>query len=207
MTGKSASEIQNAGSETLNSGAIVFIIGGPRDAGGTRTWLMTTEAARAPGWFPAQDANGDSTITALSPNCPDTTQTLTLDDLRPLGRIGSLACFGSTDIQLTGHVECLSGTEDGGLGGTSWQFDGVHCYMGGDYTIYGKAMTRELDQAGDAYPLAGTYLVRGHFDDPESNNCGFYQFATSILEHVGDAAPVMECRKQFVATSVTKIDE
>jgi hypothetical protein len=190
----------------LDAGELVYIVDGPRPGNGVPTWLLTTERARGvSGWFPDVDSEGEPSLSAFNPLCPDTATTLTLDDLRPLGRLQSMSCFGSRDITLEGVVECSMPNVDGGLGGAGFMTSSWWCEMGPGFLIFGSAMTDVLDPAG-SYLVRGSYRVTGHFDDPRSAACGFYLFATSALEYVGDPSPVLECRKQFVATTVTKLD-
>jgi hypothetical protein len=50
--------------------------------------------------------------------------------------------------------------------------------------------------------VAGRYIIRGHFDDPESTECGWIPFGTSGVSpsRPGEPGPVLICRGQFVVT-------
>jgi hypothetical protein len=206
LAGSRASQVLPSNEPQMSAGEVAFIVDGPRAANGVQSWLLTTEDTRGVrGWFAEVDSQGARSLSPFNPVCPDAASTLTVDDLRPLGRLQALSCFGSRDFTLEGVVECSMPQVDGGLGGAGFMTSSWWCEMGPGFLIFGSAMTDGLDPTG-GYPVRGLYRVTGHFDDPRSAACGFYLFASSALQYQGDPSPVVECRKQFVATIVTKLD-
>jgi hypothetical protein len=206
IAGLRASEMPTPDEPQLFAAEVVYIVDGPRATNDVQTWLLTTERTRGvSGWFSEVDAEGEPSLSPFNPVCPAPVSSLTLDDLRPLGHLQSMSCFDSRDITLEGVVECSMPEVDGGLGGADFMTSSWRCEMGPGFLIFGSPMTDDLDPTGGNL-VRGSYRVTGHFDDPRSATCGFFLFATSALQYQGDPSPVLECRKQFVATAVTRLD-
>lgn len=172
---------------TLASGTVVTVSGGPRDAGGgswyVLQWSPEPDTVQI-GWFRVDDP---SLLALVEPPCPETAggvlAMLAWDRLR---------CFGGVSVAVEGTVgHCQGGVV---LAEPGWL--AYACWAVNDDT---GAMNLHADPAsGITFP---DELVRarmtGHFDDPAATTC----------VHIGEADPattpstseqVFICREAFV---------
>ena len=155
------------------------------------------------GWIP-QLSNGDLNLEPYQPDCP-TEFPLTSESFADLGEGEALSCFGNTELTLSGEVTCRRDAPgDFVIGGASF-FDVERlCSLGDALGLHGNEIF-ELLEAPPADSVTGTYLVRGHFDDAESQGCRVIPFGTDpvfIPADEGDPGSIMRCRQMFIVGTV-----
>jgi hypothetical protein len=157
------------------------------------------------GWIP-QPSRGDLNIEPYQPECPDEFP-LTADSFADFGSgDGSLiACFGETELTLVGEVACDRSIAEYAVSGVSFLDADRSCYLGQRALhLYGNEIF-ELLEAPPVDSITGRYLVRGHFDDPEAQNCYSIEFGTPLSNSPGEPpepGAVMACRQMFVVGNV-----
>lgn len=190
----------------LPSGAVVFLVRGPRTVAGVSWWQVQPD--RIPGivtpfgWVSATDAAGGATLLPFVPACPSTDGLVDAKVIKDIGTLAALSCFRHRDITLQGEVTCTAGVEDFAVGGPSWLDPNGLCKLDDALFLDGAAVAGLVDRQGGA--TTGRYEVRGHFDDPEAQACHWI----SIGGNPHGVAPpdpeaVMACRQSFVVSSVT----
>lgn len=194
----------------LPSGTIVYLTRGPERVGGQDWWEM--QPASGPditppfGWIRARDKDARPTLVAFVPVCPAVDQAMKAETLRAMGGIAALACFGDATLALEGNVSCTDLVRDRGAGGTSWLDPYSSCLMDEALGLYGPPVTALLDTGAPPppNPVAGRYLVRGHFDDPEARFCSMLPIGVSVRGPIGPPDPeaVIQCRQLFVVSEV-----
>jgi len=162
------------------------------------------------GWIP-QLSNEEVNLEPYQPDCP-TEFPLTEESFAGLDDgVGSvLACFGNTELTLTGEVNChRDAPGDFIIGGASFFDVRRVCSLGQDgIGLYGNEIF-ELLEAPPVDALTGTYLVRGHFDDAEAQGCRVIPFGTDpmfVATDPGDPGSIMGCRQMFVVSTVISQD-
>ena len=161
------------------------------------------------GWIP-QLSEGELNIEPYLPECPDEFP-LTADSFADLGGgDGSLvACFGETELTLVGEVACDRSIAEYAVSGVSFLDADRSCHLGADALhLYGNEIF-ELLEAPPVDSITGRYLVRGHFDDAEAQNCYSIEFGTPLSTSPGELpepGAVMACRQMFVVSNVISQD-
>jgi hypothetical protein len=156
------------------------------------------------GWIP-QLSGEELNIEPYQPDCPDEFP-LTADSFADLGGgDGSLvACFGETELTLAGDVSCDRSIAEYAVSGVSFLDADRSCYLGTNALhLYGNEIF-ELLEAPPVDSISGRYLVRGHFDDPEAQNCYSIEFGTPLSNSPGEPpepGAVMACRQMFVVSN------
>jgi len=190
---------------------------------GTRVYLTDKLTRKKMTWWQVYDGNGpdgligwipqlskqELNLEPYQPDCP-TEFPLTPESFAELRMGEALACFGDTELTLTGEVTCVRDAPgDFVMGGASF-FDVVRLCALGDSALglYGNEIY-ELLEAPPVDSITGTYLVRGHFDDPEAQGCRVIPFGTDPVftptDH-GDPGSIMNCRERFVVSTVISQD-
>jgi hypothetical protein len=158
------------------------------------------------GWIPEVDG-ARSNIEPFQPTCP-TTFPLSAADLTSNGALTALSCFGQTELTLSGTVTCERGTADGVIGGAGFLDSNRFCALDDQLGLLGGSVTSLLDTHTTPDSVMGRFLVRGHLDDPQAQNCTTIPFGTSLNTAAGppEPGPVLSCRQMFVVSTVTPLD-
>jgi hypothetical protein len=161
------------------------------------------------GWIAGADEAGEPALerTDLQVECPAPD----IEGVLSVGSIYRLLCYGDEEVTITAYWPELP--PDGGLGGAcpppdmgvSW----LACqrvnnfFVNEDESDSDSAGLRvSLDPArGIEIPAGGQWLrITGHFDDPAAQRC--FE-ATESVEDPDPLGAVLQCRVEFVATSVS----
>jgi len=193
---------------TLSAGDRVFLANQLR-VKGVSWWQIVPEEGVGSlplGWIP-QLVDGELTLDPFRPECPSTFP-LSGQDLAAVGGLQALSCFGNQELTLTGTVHCERSNADYGIGGAGYLDASRECKLDDAFTLYGRAVTSLLDTPTSVEVVDGRYLVRGHFDDPEAQNCSRIPFGTDPSGAIGPPEPaaVIACRQHFVVSNVTPLD-
>ena len=138
------------------------------------------------------------------PACP-AFDAVTDADLKRLGRLQGLACFGAREVTFEATVTCHSVIADGGPGGVEWKDSGRVCFTRteGDSGIglFGAPITRFVTGGLGGTNVVMRARVTGHFDDPLAVRCWNLPIGIS-LDSPGRPDPdaVIDCRQMFVVT-------
>ena len=192
--------------DNLEAGSRVYLVAGPVQVDRVDWWQLHSDT-NAFGWMPAVE-RGTATLVPIDPACPDD-GAVTVDQIVGMGSLRSLACFGAKPLSFDAVVICLSGTIDGGPGGTSWMDSYRWCHTVGTPGIglYGETITSTLGADLTAGPKVARFRITGHFDDPEARGCWNLPVGVS-LDSPGQPEPgaVMACREKFVVTAAKPLD-
>jgi len=170
-------------------------------------WWQVYDGSRQDGllgWIP-QLTNEELNLEAYQPECP-TEFPLTEESFAGLRMNGSmLTCFGETELTLTGTVTCTRPAVDYTISGASFIDARRICVLGPEdgLRLYGNEIT-ELLESPPLDEVTGRYLVRGHFDDAEAQNCEAIPFGTPpspVPIGPPDPGAVMACRQMFVVSN------
>lgn len=197
----------NAQLGTIDAGERVFLVATLVARKGTY-WQVYREAHRTGplGWVSeAKDAN--LTLAPFQPACP-TNFPLTAEEIQELGRIAVLSCFGQTELMLSGTVNCDRPSIEWAVGGAAFLDANRSCRLDEQIELHGEGITSLLDLPTRVSSLSGRFLVRGHFDDPEAQNCGSIPFETfpNPANQPPEPATIMACRQMFVVSNATQLD-
>lgn len=195
----------NAQLGTLDAGERVYLVATLVGKNGT-AWQVYRETQRPGplGWV--TEANGpNANLAPLQPLCP-TNFPLTAQEIQALGRIAVLSCFGQTELTLTGTINCDRPTIEWAVGGAAFLDAQRSCRLDEQVELHGEAITSLLEAPTRVEFLSGRFLVRGHFDDPEAQNCAPVAFGTNSPTGPPEPGTVMACRQMFVVSTATQLD-
>jgi hypothetical protein len=178
---------------------IVYVVDGPIAADGVDWWQVLpladyNEDLRL-GWLPALRLDGSPTLTPAQPFCPSLGNQLTPRTLTVIGSLDALACFGGSDIAFEAVVDCSAAIVDSSVGGADWIAS--DCHADHDLPV-GISASVAKAMFGDRFIhelVSGGFEVRGHFHDPQADNC----FRDPM--NPPDIPSVIACRQQFVLTA------
>lgn len=172
---------------------LLVVLHGPVVVDGVPWYLLTPAqlVIDAPtGWAPAVSPDGGRLLERASYECPTS-------PIQP-GRLAHVsftdgwpACYGDREITLEGVPSC-DRDPDPRVTGPDWLVGPV-CSLDAPPSIYGL---------GTHVP-PGRLSMTGHFDDPAARDCRPVDGDTSSSARLN---AILECRRAFVATSVTPID-
>jgi hypothetical protein len=192
----------------LAVGTEVLLVGGPQVVDGVDYWQLypsTSDLATSLGWVAAAAPDGTLNLVPFQPNCPPLSEILAaqiggLDDLEPL------ACFGDTELILSGTVSCSFGIADGFLAGPIMS-SSTWCILDGAMGLFGEPITGLVDTTSTHPGLHGTFVISGHFDDPGAQHCYQTPFGTSLegSRDPGDPGAIQMCRTFFVVASAREL--
>jgi hypothetical protein len=198
----------NAELGSLSAGEHVFLVNQGRVKRDSYWQVVRASGgtAGALGWIP-QLIDDELTLDPFQPECP-TAFPLSAADLVALGSLEALSCFGNSELTLSGTVSCSLGSADLIVWGASYLNGQRICSLDDEFGLSGTPVTSLLD-APEAQPsIGGRYLVRGHFDHPDAQNCFSIPFGTSpgTLTAPPEPPAVISCRQLFVVSTVTPLD-
>ena len=121
------------------------------------------------GWIPEMDGT-QANLEPYHPTCP-TSFPLSASDVAAVGALTALSCFGQTELTLSGTVSCERGTADGVIGGAAFLDSNRFCRLDDELSLLGSTVTSLLETQTTADQVMGRFLVRGHFDDAQAQNC------------------------------------
>jgi hypothetical protein len=168
-------------------------------------WQVDHAPPYAPlGWVAGENA-GDSTLTPFRPLCPPD-ESVTAATIAELGGAAALVCFGNRQLNLVGDLSCVPAAVDAIVGGPAWLRQDAVCSLDDQLGLAGDAVFA-LRNPPAQDRVEGRFVIRGHFDDPKSDECGWIAFGTSGLEpsRPGEPGPVLICRQQFVVTAAERL--
>jgi hypothetical protein len=198
-----AATARNRIAPDLPFGTVLFLVGGPRSAGGATWWLVQPEDAdpTLPFVWVRQGAAASPGFAPLRLACPAADGIVDAQAIQPLSPLRRLACFGGRELHLEGAVTCTPASAESMVAGPTWLDSSRVCILDGALGVTGKAVW-PASSAGD--PTTVTGAVTGHFDDPESKTCGLIPFGVTVSGPVGPPDPpaVLICRELFVVSSV-----
>lgn len=207
-TDKSSNRRLNRLYGTLDEGALVLLVDGPRTVDGIDYWQLWPsywQNSSPLGWAAEAQPDGDLNLYPYEPPCPPAEGLLAVH-LAALGRLESLSCFGDRLLTLSGVVTCESGHGDGVLAGPILS-SRTWCWLDNYLQLAGPAVTGLVADPHDTPYFSGTYRIRGRFDDPEARYCYGTPFGTNLegRQDPGDPGAVMECRMFFVVSDAEPV--
>lgn len=171
---------QNEEPSPLRLGEIAFLVDGPQ--------------------------TGRATLVPFQLACP-LADALSAAIIDSLGGLQALACFGDSEITLSGQVECNRGIADGGIGGAPYFDSNRRCVLDALLGVYGDAVTAILGLDLNMPRVSGTFEVRGHMDDPGARGCGWIPVGVRLdSPTTPDPWAVVWCRQNFVVTTIARAD-
>jgi hypothetical protein len=194
---------------TLTTGEQVFLVNQGRVKRDSY-WQVARDSSRIGGplgWIP-QLIDGELTLDPIRPECP-TAFPLSAADLAALGTLAALSCFGNSELTLSGTVSCqLEAVGEFAVGGASYLDPIRSCDLDGELGLHGNEVTDLLDAPDVVDSAMGRYLVRGHFDDAQAQNCTSIPIGTDPSSAAGppEPGPVTSCRQLFVVSTLTPLD-
>jgi hypothetical protein len=189
----------------LVTGTALFLVGGPRKAGGSTWWQVQAEDADPTlpfVWVRAGTA-ADPGIAPLRFSCPAADGLIDAQAIQPLSPIRRVSCFGGRDLRLHGVVNCTPAAVESMVSGPHWLDTSRLCSLDGALGVTGNAVWPASSADGSTTVTAD---LTGHFDDPESRTCGLIPFGVSVSGPIGPPDPpaVLICREQFVVSSLIR---
>jgi hypothetical protein len=182
---------------------VLFLVGGPRSAGGATWWLVQPEDAdpTLPFVWVRQGPAASPGFAPLDVACPAADGIVDAQAIQPLSPIRRLVCFGGRELHLRGAVTCTPAFAESMVAGPTWLDSSRVCILDGALGVTGSAVWPASSAGG---PTTVTGDVTGHFDDPESKTCGLIPFGVTVSGPVGPPDPpaVLICREQFVVSSL-----
>jgi hypothetical protein len=207
---------------TLDAPTLLYVLDGPVTADGydwylVRPFLMEGNAAPPEhwrlGWVAASSRDGEAWIAPAAPECPFPD----LPALMELSPVASLACFGDRELTLVGTF-AWSDYIVPGVVSPWWLGIGFHMLrppntdpnqaVPGTYFGFHVADDDPSDGNQLDYEPGAAIRIAGHFDDPVAQTCvagllpGEPEPATAAEAELRAQAYILQCRHQFVATSV-----
>jgi hypothetical protein len=203
----------------LSTPTLLFIVDGPVMADGYDWYLVQPfepELGDVPtdwtfGWVAAGDRTGaEAWIAPAALECPRPT----VDDIRRMAPEARLACFGDEQLALEGRFGgCFAGMTPVWLQVHGCALLPLDPIPAGSPDP-GHLGLRFVDTIQIPHDQPGAFItVRGHFDDPRANSCGWGDDA--FFEESGGVGPtpspkpeevILWCRTEFVATDITVRD-
>jgi hypothetical protein len=202
----------------LPTGARVFVLDGPKRASGFDWYLVQPVNSRFPFGWVASGREDERWLVKADYGCPDRAVDA---DLLAVGRsvdaYSNVYCFGSRELTFTaklGGYEAQCGVDPCCLVTPCWLgsglFDGWLALPGVDPTyeeFFGFVFHPRMGRAAvPEYTFEHRRLVkvRGHFGDPASARC---RPVADLPNQVPLALAVLQCRDQFVVTSIRVLDD
>lgn len=188
---------------------LVYVIAGPVRIDGLDWWQVLPrefEGEEWPlGWVPTARQDESATLEPARPDClplgvPQSAHILSAY----FDPLDNLACFGGQELAFEAVVDCTAAQADPAVGGADWI--GLDCHADGEASVavswstaqsaFGSALGHQL--------VSGLFQVRGHFHDPQADNCFSVPFGTVIAtpNQPREIGAVLSCRQQFVLTDL-----
>ena len=192
--------------ELLPNGTVIYLMDEARAKDGSTWWATPvsggTFSGPTSGWLAEDAADGSILLQPIGAACPpgEPGRSAAGLSLEPWFRV---ACYGSRELELEGSVRCYHTSGDAGFQGAPWQDAYSSCVLDDVLALNGPAVTALLGGSTTSSAI-GTYVVRGHFDDPGSQHCVGTGLGVSLGPNSGPGEPaaIQLCRQQFVVDAV-----